>query len=92
LEEFIGQNAPEFSPEYKNYAVARHYWSILWQAAGSFGNYKEFMEYVGNFDMKPELKKLYTYPSKKVTLTSRLFNFSPFVYYLLMRIYVKHFK
>lgn len=92
LEDFIRINAPEFYPEYKNYAVARHYWSILWQAAGSFGNYKEFLEYVGNFDMKDQLKKLYAYPSKKVTLTSRLFNFSPFVYYILMRIYVRHFK
>lgn len=92
LEAFIEQNAPEFSPEYKNFAVARHYWSILWQAAGNFPNYKEFKEYIGNFDMKPQLKKLYTYPSKKVTITSRLFNLSPFMYYLLMRIYVRHFK
>lgn len=92
LEAFIEQNAPEFSPEYKSFAVARHYWSILWQAAGSFPNYKEFMEYIGNFDMKPQLKKLYSYPSKKVTLTARLFNLSPFMYYLLMRIYVRHFK
>ena len=92
LEAFIEQNAPEFSPEYNSFAVARHYWSILWQAAGNFPNYKEFKGYVSNFDMKPQLKKLYTYPSKKVTLTARLFNLSPFMYYLLMRIYVRHFK
>lgn len=92
LEPVIEKNAPKFYSEFKSFAVARHNWSILWQAAGSFNNYKEFMEYVGHFDMKPELKKLYTYPSKKVTITSRLFNFSPFVYYVLMRIYVRYFK
>ena len=92
LEPFIEKNAREFYPEYKNYVVARHNWSILWQAAGSFNSYKEFLEYVGNFDMNSELKKLYSYPSKKVTLTSRLFNFSPFAYYILMRIYVRYFK
>ena len=92
LESFMEQNAPEFATEYKKYAVARHYWSILWQAAGCFENYKEFCAYVSNFDMKPELKRLYSYPSKKVSISSRLFNFSPFAYYLLMRFYVKHFK
>ena len=92
LESIMKQNAPEFAPEYINFAVARHYWSILWQAAGCFGNYKEFKQYIDNFDMKPQLKKLYNYPSKKVTLTARLFNLCPFVYYLLMKIYVKHFK
>ena len=92
LEGIIQKNAPDFYPEYKRFAVARHYWSILWQAAGCFGKYKEFMDYIGNFDMKPQLKKLYTYPSKKITLTSKLFNLSPRLYYSLMRIYVRHFK
>ena len=92
LEDFMEQNAPEFATEYKKYAVARHYWSILWQAAGSFADYKEFKEYTSNFEVKPQLKKLYDYPSKKITLTSRLYNFSPRLYYLLMRVYVRHFK
>ena len=45
LEGFIEKQAPEFYPEYKSFAVARHYWSILWQAAGCFENYKEFCAY-----------------------------------------------
>ncbi|MBR5451483.1 MAG: glycosyltransferase family 2 protein [Clostridia bacterium] len=92
LEPIIEKNAPKFYPEYKNFAVARHNWSILWQAAGNFNSFNEFKKYVGNFEMESELKKLYTYPSKKVALTSRLFNFSPFVYYVLMRVYVRYFK
>ena len=92
LEPFIEKNAPEFYPEFKNYAVARHYWSILWQAAGSFKKYSEFKRYADNFDMKPQLKKLYSYPSKKITLTARLYNFSPFVYYVMMSVFVKYFK
>ena len=92
LEAFMEQNAPEFAPEYKKFSAARHCWSILWQAAGNFESYREFTEYVSHFNMKAELKKLYDYPSKKVSLTARLYNLSPLMYYLIMRVYVRHFK
>ena len=89
LEGILAELAPEFSPEFNQYAVARHHWSILWQAATLLGSYKAFREYAGHFEMKEELKKLLRYPEKRISLSSALYIFSPPIYYHLLRAYVK---
>ncbi len=88
LETFMTEHAPEFSEEFIKYAVARHHWSILWQAAGCFDKYEDFKNYAEIFDMKTELKKLYGYPSVRESLSSRLYCKFPRIYYRLMRIYL----
>lgn len=89
LESILGDLSPEFAPEFKQYAVARHHWSILWQAAMMIGNYREFTEYCREFAMKEELKKLLTYPEARISLSSRIYLVSPWMYYRLLRIYMK---
>jgi glycosyltransferase involved in cell wall biosynthesis len=89
LEEILEPLAPEFSPEFNQYAVARHHWSILWQAATMLESYKAFKEYAGHFEMKSELKKLLRYPEKRISLSSALYIFSPRIYYHMLRAYVK---
>lgn len=88
LEPFIVENAPEFSSEFCRYAVARHHWSILWQAASRFGSYTEFREYCSHFNMKRELRKLYSYPERRISWSSRLFCAWPWLYYCMLRGYV----
>ena len=89
LEEILATIAPEFSPEFNQYAVARHHWSILWQAATMLENYEAFCEYASHFEMKTELKKLLRYPEKRISLSSALYIFSPRIYYHMLRLYVK---
>lgn len=88
LERILAELAPEFSPEFNQYAVARHHWSILWQAAVMLKSYKAFKEYAGHFEMKPALKKLLNYPEKRISLSSALYLRSPRIYYHMLRLYV----
>jgi glycosyltransferase involved in cell wall biosynthesis len=89
LEGILAELAPEFSPEFNQFAVARHHWSILWQAAVMLKDYKAFREYAGHFEMKQELKKLLQYPEKRISLSSRLYILCPRLYYHALRLYVK---
>lgn len=89
LEGILAELAPEFSPEFTQFAVARHHWSILWQAAVMLKDYKAFREYAGHFAMKQELKKLLHYPEKRISLSSRLYILCPRLYYHALRFYVK---
>lgn len=89
LEPIIKKSSPDFFPIFSQYAVARHHWSILWQAAKSFQSYKSFKSYCNNFEMRSELKKLYTYPDKKIVISSKLYCCAPLLYYYLMRMYFK---
>lgn len=87
LENYIQQNAPEFAPVFLRFAVARHHWSILWQAALFFERYEEFCEYITNFDMSTELKPMKEYPRFKESISSKVFGFSPYLYYKIVRLY-----
>ena len=89
LETILAELAPEFSPEFNQYAVARHHWSILWQAATMLGTYKAFREYCSHFEMRKELKKLLRYPEARISLSSLVYVISPFFYYHLLRLFVR---
>ncbi|MBP3300545.1 MAG: glycosyltransferase [Clostridia bacterium] len=89
LESILAESSPEFSPEFDRYAVARHHWSILWQAALRLPKYKMFREYCSHFEMKAELKKLLDYPEKRISLSSALYTVSPRLYYYLLRLYMR---
>lgn len=89
LEPIIAERNAAFSPEFSRYAVARHHWSILWQAASRLDSYRKFKEYCSHFTMKKELVKLLNYPELRISASSLLYLLSPFVYYHLLRTYVK---
>ena len=89
LETVLAELAPEFSPEFNQYAVARHHWSILWQAATMLETYKAFREYCSHFEMKAALKKLLRYPEARISLSSLVYIVSPFIYYHLLRLFVR---
>lgn len=87
LEIYMDQFAPEFSPEFRKYAVARHHWSILWQAAMFFDKYGDFHQYYLHFAMKDNMRKLYYYPDMRVSVSARIFNVSNYIYFVLIRLY-----
>lgn len=85
LEEILINLNPEFAIEFNQYAVARHHWSILWQAAAKLDTYSKFREYSDHFEMRSELKKLLKYPEKRVCLSSMAYMASPALYYYSLR-------
>lgn len=92
LEPVMQKNAPAFGAEFCQFAVARHYWSILWQAACMLGSFGAFKEYVGHFEMKRELCKLFSYPQRSISWSARLYCLYPRVYYHLIRLYKRDAK
>lgn len=89
LERILGELNPEFAQEFNQFAVARHHWSILWQAATKLGSYRVFQEYVSNFQMRAELKKLLCYPELRISISSLVYLISPIVYYFMLRLYTR---
>ena len=92
LEPFMDEHAPQFASEFRRYAVARHYWSLFWQAAAGSDGYADFEACIKALDYDGCLVRLYDYPDVRVRLTSRLFALSRRLYYILIRIYVKIFR
>lgn len=87
LEPIILKNAPDFSENFSKYAVARHYWSILWQAAKEYSNFKDFKHFCSNFAMHEEMLKLNDYPDWRIVFTAKTYCLSPQVYYCSMHLY-----
>lgn len=92
LEPYVEEFAPEFSKEFCKYAVARHHWSILWQAAASFSRYSAFKEFHRNFEMRKRLVMLFDFPDMRVSISAVIFWISERLYFLLIRFYIKLFK
>lgn len=87
LEPYMQERRSSFYPIFKQYAVARQYWSLLWRAAITFKKYSAFINYISNFNMDENLKKLKNAPDRKVAISSRIFCASPFLYYKFIRLY-----
>ncbi len=92
LEQYMSEFSPEFSKEFKQYAVARHHWSILWQAALYYKHFGAFQKYISNFRMQHEMHKMRKYPGFKEAISSTLFCLSPVAYYLSVRTFSKFSK
>ena len=73
----------------KKWAVARLYWSVLWQSIFALDDYSEFEKFYQRTDGKNYLKKLVDIPFFKVQSISRLCLISPKVYYYLISIFCK---
>lgn len=72
--------APEFCPEFSAWGINRVYWSVLWQAALSFG-FGDFKRFAESTNYKKHLKPLLDFPGSKVKLSSSLCLCSRSVYY-----------
>lgn len=69
LEDYFEKTNLNFAKLYKNFAVARMYWSITWQcAAKKDKNY--FIDFCKKYNIKSYLKKLIYFKSFKVCISS----------------------
>jgi glycosyltransferase involved in cell wall biosynthesis len=85
LEEILPELNPEFASQFQKFVVARHHWSILWQAAIRIDGYKNFVAYCKHFEMKKEIKKMLSYPQLLLAGSSLVYVISPFLYYFTVR-------
>ena len=75
--------------KFKEWAVARIYWSVLWQSVFAFNNYLEFKKFYQKTEAVKYLNKLKNIPLLKVKLISKIFIFAPKLYYYLINIICK---
>lgn len=85
-EDRLGEYAPGFAPVFRQWGVARLYWSVLWQAALALGNYRQFSEFAQVTHGKSHLSRLKGYPDWLVRLSSRVFLCCGPGYYLTVRL------
>lgn len=89
LEKFLKKNRKDFSKEFSRFGVAYWVWSTLWQAARLANGYDDFIEKANILHYKEYLPKLYEYPIKKVSISSKIAMISLKGYYILIKIYLK---
>ena len=79
----------EIYKKFEKWAVARIYWSILWQSVFACSNYKEFRKFYQNTKASNYLNKLKNIPLLKVRWISKIFIFAPKLYYYFICIICK---
>lgn len=84
LDLYIKRECPEFYPQFHAFAVPKMAWSLMWQAA-RFLNYSKFEQFIQKYDFKTDMKKLKTFPQKKVALSAEVFLYSQRIYYILAK-------
>lgn len=72
-EEWLAEFVPGFSPVFRQWGVARLYWSVLWQAALALEDYREFSAFAEATQAKAHLARLKGYPDRLVRLSCRVF-------------------
>lgn len=75
--------------KFEEWAVARIYWSVLWQSVFAFNNYLEFKKFYQKTEAVNYLNKLKNIPLLKVKWISKIFIFAPKLYYYLINIICK---
>ena len=85
LEKPLMETVPEFAPLFKQYAIARIYWSVLWQTARVSPSYISFKIFTKRTCAKEYMRMLKGFPEKKVKKLRTLFLFSEPLYYLVAK-------
>lgn len=80
LEKFFDEKVPEFAPLFRQYAVARIFWSVLWQAALVAPSREDFYRFAGRTKATVYMRRLKGYPDRKVQILRRLFLISKRLY------------
>ncbi len=87
LEKPLAQQVPQFVPLFKQYALPRIYWSILWQTALVSPSYRAYKSFVVETMAEEYMKRLKGFPEKKVKLLRSLFLFSKNLYFITAKIF-----
>ena len=82
---FLKKHAPKFVKAYKHWVIPRIYWSVMWQACLAFSG-KDACWFAKKAKMRLRLLPLLTYPDKKVSLSTLLFEISPRLFILAAKV------
>ena len=81
LEQFLAETVPDFALLFRQYAAARVFWSVLWQAALAAPSKEVFMDFSNRSKAVIYMLRLKGHPDRKVRLIRLLFLFSRGLYY-----------
>ena len=81
LEKVFDEKDPAFAPVFRQYAVARIFWSVLWQAALVAPDEKSFLHFAEETKAADFMRRLKGYPETKIQTLRRLFLISRRLYY-----------
>ena len=79
---WIYRNCPDFLRNYDQWAIARIYWSIMWQAAIAMPTVKEARHLGKMSGARGYMKRLRNYPDRKVRVSSRMYCLCPALFFL----------
>lgn len=72
-EDWLRSFVPEFASMFKQWGIARLYWSVLWQAALALPTYGEFKTFAEQTYARQYFLKLKAYPDKLLRVSRLLF-------------------
>ena len=87
LENHFKTHRPDFAPLFLKYGVSKWVWSTLWQAAISEKKYSRFIKYYSVLEVKKHIRKLFDYPKLYVAISSRLIIYTPFLFFIFIRVF-----
>lgn len=81
----VRKKCPDFAPLYEKYEGPRILWSLAWQGAVQLGR-DEFEKYFKGYPLKQAMDVLVAYPQKSVRMTAKLYTYSPWLFWRVMRL------
>lgn len=84
-EAWLAEKAPGFAPTFRQWGVARLYWSVLWQAALALPTAEEFKKFAEFTGAKQYLNKIRKFPDRLVQLSTVVFLCSSSLYRIVVR-------
>lgn len=83
---WLYRNASEFLPQYDRWAIARIYWSLMWQAAIALPSIGEACRMGKLSRARSYMKRLKNYPDRKVRYSAGLYCLCPFLFFFLAKL------
>ena len=90
LESYFVEARPDFLEEFRKFGVARWVWATLWQNAMASSTYNDFINNSEKYNAKFHMKKLLSFPKRKVTESARVYIISRFMYYIIFKYFVRN--
>lgn len=86
LRGWLYQHAPDFLGHYDKWAIARIYWSLMWQSAVALPSLRQARRLGGLSGAGAYMRRLKSYPNARVRYSARLYCLCPALFFLLARL------
>lgn len=84
IEKYYEKYCKDFAKKFKKYGIARWVWATLWQSACAL-SYNEFKYFSNKIMASAMMKKLEDFPDIRVRLSSKIYRYNNYLYYLFIR-------